>query len=81
MSNGSNERLTELADWSWPDIYGPKTDPVRMFRIIEWYPAIKDKVVRTRLNTVATVFSAQAEIANSYSGAAKEILKQIDAIK
>lgn len=84
MSNGSDERLAALAanKMEWPGGgYGPATDPMRMFHMIEWYPSIRDQLVRTRLNTAATVFRSHANIANAYAEAAEKVLEQFDAMK
>lgn len=81
MSNGSDERLTALADWKWPDDFGPATDPMRMFRMIDWYPSIRDQLIRTRLTTAATIFSSHAKIANAHAEAAKQVLEQLDSMK
>ncbi len=81
MSNGTDERIAALAthQMEWPGDYGPQTDPMRMLRIVEWYPTLRDQLVRTRLNTLATVFNSHATIANAYADAAKQIVEQLDA--
>ena len=81
MPNGIEERIGALApEWKLPP-GGEATDPVEMFKMVEWYPSIRDALVKTRLNTVATVYSSRAAISSAYADAAKQVLEQLENIK
>lgn len=82
MSNGIEERIEALApEWRFPKEPGPKTDPVEMFRMIDWYPALKLDLVRLRLKMVATTYHSHAEINNSYAQAAEEVAGMLEGMK
>jgi hypothetical protein len=81
MSNGDELRASALAAWPWPDKPRPETDPVMIFRMAEWYPSVRDQLVRTRLTTAVKVFQLNAELSNAYANAASEVLEQVGAAK
>lgn len=82
MSNGIEERIQALApEWRFPKEIGPKTDPVEMFRMIDWYPALRHDLVRLRLQMVAKTYSSYAEINKTYAKAAEEVAGMLEGMK
>lgn len=81
MSNGEERIEALIPEWRWPDKPGPKTDPVEMFRMIEWYPSARNELVKLRLRNLAQTYTKYAELNQVYADTANAVSELIAGIK